>query len=530
MAQMPSFSAALKRVPRAVIGEAESTGDTASADAAPLVPPRNIDVTLEDFRVWPGQPRRAPNPRYDSLRESIARIGLERPIDLTQMPGEDGYVTRRGGGTRIAILWELWRKEKDERFFRHTFPLHPWPGVVAQRISHAIENLERGEQTWGDTTRAALDLCGDMAKLSDDFADLSLRNKAERISSAGWPMRHGRLGLYLYTAERLLPHLPQAFDAGMGRPRVEVLRTLDLELHKLVKEADAARVDEYEALFIDVIKRHDDQDLDLGRIEQSLREDVLRRFGVQAREASAPDLLTEPPAGGASDAGEPARPEKPTARTADEETAPSGSETSAADDKATQAGIGTATSAAAPARGSASTHPSLDAKPVRESTVTAVRSAASTLALDLATRYGMVHGALYALTDPPVGLSYGVDSPDAVRLHESDNWGDALLAHSVMHFCMWSSVLVDVELGFAAAKLLEELQDSSPEKVGLSDGLEAPRATHVALRRQLLRSRRAAGLTNDPENQLLGDLDRLEHLATRYAELRGEEARRARAD
>jgi len=107
---------------------------------------QHIDVTIDEIRVWAGQPRQVRNAGYDGLKESIRNIGLERPIDLTKEPGVEGYVTRKGGGTRISILESLWEETGDRKFYQHTFPLHPYPGDVAMRVSHNIENLERGEQ------------------------------------------------------------------------------------------------------------------------------------------------------------------------------------------------------------------------------------------------------------------------------------------------------------------------------------------------------------------------------------------------
>ena len=69
---------------------------------------------------------------------------------VTRRPGEDHYIIRNGGNTRLAILRELWSETKDERYFRISCLFRPWPsrGEVVMLTGHLAENELRGGLTF----------------------------------------------------------------------------------------------------------------------------------------------------------------------------------------------------------------------------------------------------------------------------------------------------------------------------------------------------------------------------------------------
>lgn len=77
-------------------------------------------VTLEQLRPYEHNPRFIRNPLYDDLKASIRERGLDQPPPITRRPGEQHFIIRNGGNSRLAILGELWQETREERFFAST--------------------------------------------------------------------------------------------------------------------------------------------------------------------------------------------------------------------------------------------------------------------------------------------------------------------------------------------------------------------------------------------------------------------------
>src|SRR3546814_4247422 len=84
----------------------------------------------------------------DLIKASIRERGLDAAPAITRRPGEDHYIIRNGGNTRLAILRELWSETKDEQFFRISCLFRPWPsrGEVVMLTGHLAENELRGDR------------------------------------------------------------------------------------------------------------------------------------------------------------------------------------------------------------------------------------------------------------------------------------------------------------------------------------------------------------------------------------------------
>ena len=415
----PTFAAALKPVVAAY--------STTTKLPAPV---RMIDVTNDEIMIWHGQPRLARNPKYDSIKESIRNLRtLERPIDLTEEPGTPGYVTRRGGSTRLQILNELWAETGDRKFYQHTFPLYEYPGVAAMRISHCIENTERGEQFYGDTARAIVDLCSDLESEITDFQHLSLRDKASAITQRGLSIQANRLMLYLYTEERLHDWLPTAFNAGLGRPRVEAIRKLDKQFIEQVEQTALDRLDDWNEVFLDTLKASDSIDIDIAALERTLKIRLKNDFDIRFDKPIKPtkDQSATPLA--SNDQVAESESHKTQDNSPDSET---GGRPTIDPDVSTRTDVLSSSSDSTPQTPADATQP-LSSNEAQETGVptgnsepqidishslASIRDKASILSVELATEYGMIGGGLFRLQDPDIGLCYQVTSPDDVRLHE----------------------------------------------------------------------------------------------------------------
>lgn len=110
-------------------------------------------ITLDKLRPYEHNPRINRNPLFDEIKASIKNRGLEAPPPITRRPGEEFYIIRNGGNTRLAILNELWTETRDEQFLRIQCLFRPWPkrGDIVALTGHLAENDMHGRRTLGRT-------------------------------------------------------------------------------------------------------------------------------------------------------------------------------------------------------------------------------------------------------------------------------------------------------------------------------------------------------------------------------------------
>ena len=95
-------------------------------------------LTLDELAPYNLNPRTTRNPLHDEIKASIQARGLDQPPPVTRRPGEDHYIIRTGGNTRLAILNELWKETRDERYFRIHCLFRPWSdrGEIVSLTGH----------------------------------------------------------------------------------------------------------------------------------------------------------------------------------------------------------------------------------------------------------------------------------------------------------------------------------------------------------------------------------------------------------
>ena len=127
----------------------ERSGPSATALSDPIADTPMV-VTLDQLRPYDHDPRKKRNPAYEEIKASIRERGLDAAPAITRRPGEDHYIIRNGGNTRLAILRELWSETRDERFFRISCLFRPWParGEIVALTGHLAENELRGGLTF----------------------------------------------------------------------------------------------------------------------------------------------------------------------------------------------------------------------------------------------------------------------------------------------------------------------------------------------------------------------------------------------
>lgn len=201
-------------------GSGSSLPSTDPIVATPMV------LTLDQIKPYDRNPRRERNPLYEEIKESIlAKGGLNNPFNVTRRPGEAIYMIESGGNTRLQILNELHRETGDERYYRLHVLYQPWKSESHVLTAHLIENEKRGEMLFIDKALAIRELKGIYEQELGE--SLSLRALLERLKQDGFTVNLNLLSRIDYAIDVLLPAIPEALRAGMGRPTIERIRQVE---------------------------------------------------------------------------------------------------------------------------------------------------------------------------------------------------------------------------------------------------------------------------------------------------------------
>jgi ParB family protein of integrating conjugative element (PFGI_1 class) len=191
-------------------------------------------VTLDQLRAYENNPRTTRNPAYDDIKESIRTRGLDQPPPITRRPGDECYIIRNGGNTRLQILQELWRETHDERFYRIQCLFRPWQSETSVLVGHLAENEVRGNLSFVEKAIG-------IKKLKDMYEDEAKGKKitqaelVKRLKDDGLPVSRSLVSKMLDCVECLWPAIPEILYRGLGKPQIEKLLSLRsglLEVHK----------------------------------------------------------------------------------------------------------------------------------------------------------------------------------------------------------------------------------------------------------------------------------------------------------
>ena len=246
-------------------------------------------LNLDQVESYEFNPRRAPNPRYEEIRTSaLAMGGLHTYPVLTQPdPAVDRFVTRAGGGTRIAVLRDLWESTGRECFFWARWRVVPWPGELALKVDHAGENMLRANMSFIDKAQALENIALQIRADHPSMHDASLRDMANAITEAGQPVSHTQYRAALYAIGRLEPIIPEALHKGMlGRTVVEKIQSLDGSSEARVRNGDPTLLEEFEAVFVDALRTCDGPDFSLPAVERRIEQFLARHFPSKRRPPS----------------------------------------------------------------------------------------------------------------------------------------------------------------------------------------------------------------------------------------------------
>lgn len=214
-------------------------------------------ITLDKLRPYEHNPRINRNPLFDEIKASIKNRGLEAPPPITRRPGEEFYIIRNGGNTRLAILNELWTETRDEQFLRIQCLFRPWPkrGDIVALTGHLAENDMHGELTFAERA-LGIDRAREFYEL-EAGQPVSQRELARLLAADGYPVSQPHISKMRDTVEFLLPAIPGLLFGGLGKPQIERLIALRRSAEKTWLQHAKSNDTDFAVLFFDVLNGFD---------------------------------------------------------------------------------------------------------------------------------------------------------------------------------------------------------------------------------------------------------------------------------
>jgi len=257
-------------------------GNGGELPPADPIAPTPMVLTLDQLRPYDRNPRRERNPRYEEIKESIlAQGGLNNPLTVTRRPGAEHYMVESGGNTRLEILNELFKETGDETFYHAHVLFRPWRSETHVLAAHLIENEKRGDMLFIDKALAVRELKTMFE--SEDGTQYSFRQLTQRLRDAGYTVDLNLLSRMDYAVDVLLPLIPEALRAGMGRPQVARIRQIEKAFQtywtQTAKQDDTAFTD----LFQDCLAEHNRPEWDNEALRITLEERLADVLDVPVR-------------------------------------------------------------------------------------------------------------------------------------------------------------------------------------------------------------------------------------------------------
>ena len=261
----------------------QRTGPSAAALSDPIADTPMV-VTLDQLRPYDHDPRVKRNPAYDEIKASIRERGLDAPPAITRRPGEEHFIIRNGGNTRLAILRELWSETKQERFFRISCQFRPWPerGEIVALTGHLAENELRGGLTFIERA-LGVEKAREFYE-EENSGTLTQSELAKRLTADGYPVQQSHISRMQDAVRYLLPAIPNVLYGGLGRHQVERVAVLRKAADRVwARHAPNRKTGmDFETFFLDVLIQFDAQPdgFSVQRVQDELIGQMADLFGI----------------------------------------------------------------------------------------------------------------------------------------------------------------------------------------------------------------------------------------------------------
>ena len=261
----------VRKAPIAHKDQSESQQVEASADSAPLI------VEIARIQPYERNPRHGRNPEYDRIKDSIRNNGLDQPLVITQRPDAEDYIVHAGGNTRLMVLKELFEETSDLRYAQVPCVFRPWGRESDVLLAHLRENDLRGSLTFIDKARAVFD-AKRLIEEESGTGEITHKDLGLTLRSSGYSIGCSAISQMAYAVRTLLPLIPQAIEAGMGKHQVERIRALQRAARKLWQRHCTGDNSAFDDVFAALCRRYDGLDWDTdvlqGAIETEIAEEA----------------------------------------------------------------------------------------------------------------------------------------------------------------------------------------------------------------------------------------------------------------
>jgi len=255
-------------------------------DAGPLPPGDPLStapmvLAIDQIDAYDRNPRKAPNGKYEELKESIRLNGLRQPLVITRRPGAARYIPKHGGNTRLVILKDLLAETAERRFATANCLFEPWTTEADVLVGHLVENEMRGELVFIDKARAIADAKGLIEQESG--TTLTMRQLADELRGRGYRVSLSIIPSCEYAVDVLAGSIPRALAAGLGRPGIQRIRDLDRAAQIVWGHRNLGPDELYRSIFAEAVASVDHEIWDFDRARRALAEGVATRAGTESR-------------------------------------------------------------------------------------------------------------------------------------------------------------------------------------------------------------------------------------------------------
>jgi ParB family protein of integrating conjugative element (PFGI_1 class) len=190
----------------------------------------------------------------------------------------------KGGNTRLKAVKELYSETGEERFYRIHCLFQPWTKESDALLGHLKENDLRGDLTFIDRALAIREM---RVLLEEEIGDtFSQRKLSEVLKDRGYSISYTLIQWFDYAVNHLYQAIPTTLQAGIGRPLIERIKTLDRAFGKCWISLELGAENMAQDVFIEVLSRHDAEQLDLDSIRRDLETELSVTADLDLQRAS----------------------------------------------------------------------------------------------------------------------------------------------------------------------------------------------------------------------------------------------------
>lgn len=230
-----------------------------------------IEVTR--LRSYERDPRQSANPEYDRIKASIRATGMDQALRITRRPSDDDYIVQAGGNSRLRALKELYASTGDDQYLWVQCLLVDWECESAVLLAHLRENELRGSLNFIDRARAVAEI-QQLVAAELNVEAFSHRQLAHFLKEHGYFASRSLISVMNYAVSALLPVLPRALGAGLGRPQVQRIRDLQRVGHEVWCLFESGEDTEYQQIFEALCQRHDHEDWVFDLLRQAIETEI----------------------------------------------------------------------------------------------------------------------------------------------------------------------------------------------------------------------------------------------------------------